>query len=202
MSFGVAKTIAIALVSSRLDYCLYHNIAHKDILKLQRVQNCLARVVTRSPRFSHSVPALKSLHWLPVRYRILLRSVQLRIKYFHPSNQHIYIHCSLQQNSPRSFDNLIIIYFFFPSVKTNVGTRVFSVAAPTLWNSLPVSVKYVGNIKKIRRKLKAHLFQLACILTFNLSSIAPQRSDSTVYNWNCLSNINCLIHSVSVRCRS
>ena len=65
MSLPVAKTIATALVSSRLDYCnsLLHNIAIKDIIKLQHVQNCLATVVTRSPRFSHSVPLLKSLRW-------------------------------------------------------------------------------------------------------------------------------------------
>ncbi|MEG7525511.1 MAG: hypothetical protein M3H12_20910, partial [Chromatiales bacterium] len=75
ISLSVAKTIATVLVSSRLDYCnspLY-NIASKDITKLQRVQNCLARVVTRSPRFSGSVPLLKSLHWLPARYRIIFK---------------------------------------------------------------------------------------------------------------------------------
>jgi len=54
ISLSVAKTIATALITSRL--------ASKDILKLQCVQNCLAKVVTRSPRFSHSLPLLKSLH--------------------------------------------------------------------------------------------------------------------------------------------
>ena len=46
--FAVAKTVATAHVSSRLDYCnsLYHSIALKGILKLQRVQVFLARVVT------------------------------------------------------------------------------------------------------------------------------------------------------------
>ena len=72
---SVAKTIATALVSSRLDYCnsLLYNTANKDIARLQRVQNCLARVVTRSPRFSSSVPLLKSLHWLPANYRIIFK---------------------------------------------------------------------------------------------------------------------------------
>ena len=67
MSSDVAKTIATALVSSRLYYCnsLYHNIALKDILKFQSVQNCLARVVTQSPRFSHSLSLLKSLPLAP-----------------------------------------------------------------------------------------------------------------------------------------
>jgi len=38
------KTIATALVTSRLDYCksFFQNIVFKDITKLQSVQNCLA----------------------------------------------------------------------------------------------------------------------------------------------------------------
>ena len=72
---SVAKTIATSLVSSRLEYCnsLCHNIALKDIMKLQRVHNCLSRVVTKSPRFSHSTPLLKSLHWLPIRHRTIFK---------------------------------------------------------------------------------------------------------------------------------
>ena len=63
----VAKTIATALVSSRLDYCnsLVYKNANKEIAKLQRFQNGLAKVVARSPCFSRSVPLLKSLHWFP-----------------------------------------------------------------------------------------------------------------------------------------
>ena len=74
LSLSVAKTIATALVSSRLDYCnsLLYNTANKDIAKLRRVQNYLASVVTRS-RFTRSVPLLRSLHWLPVHYRIIFK---------------------------------------------------------------------------------------------------------------------------------
>ena len=66
ISLSVAKTIATALITSRLDYCNYllYNIASNDILKLQYVQNCLAEIATRSPRFFHSVLLLKSLHWV------------------------------------------------------------------------------------------------------------------------------------------
>ena len=69
---STGKTISNALISSRLDYCnsLLNNIAKRDLSKLQRVQNCLARVVLRAPRFSRSLPLLKQLHWLPVNYRI------------------------------------------------------------------------------------------------------------------------------------
>ena len=69
---SVAETIATPLIGSKLDYCnsVLFNVTEKEISKLQGVQNCLARVVTKSPRFCHITPPLKSLQWLPVRYRI------------------------------------------------------------------------------------------------------------------------------------
>ena len=59
-------------MSSRLDYCnsLLFGCSEKYKTSLQRVQNCLARVVIRSSRLSESRPLLKSLHWLPIKSRI------------------------------------------------------------------------------------------------------------------------------------
>ena len=59
----VTKTIATSLVSSKLDYCnpILYNIPNREINKLQSVQNCLARVVTRSPRFCVKIPTLPFL---------------------------------------------------------------------------------------------------------------------------------------------
>ena len=37
---------------------------------LQKVQNSVACIVTCTYRSSHITPILKSLHWLPVKYRI------------------------------------------------------------------------------------------------------------------------------------
>ena len=61
------KTIATSLVSSKLDYCnsILYNIPNQKRNKLQSVQYCLARVVTRSPRFCSVIPLLKSPHWRP-----------------------------------------------------------------------------------------------------------------------------------------
>ena len=120
MYFAVAKTIATALVSSRLDYCnsLYHNIALEDFLKFQRMQNCLARVVTRSPRFSHSL-SLKSMHWLSLRNRIIFQICAIiyqALSYKQPAYLY-YIHCSLLENSIDNFDHLIITYLLFPVLR-------------------------------------------------------------------------------------
>ena len=66
ISISTAKTISVALISSRLDYCnsLLNNIAKRQLAKLQRVQNCLARMALRAPRFSPSLPLLKQFQFL------------------------------------------------------------------------------------------------------------------------------------------
>ena len=72
LSPEAAKYVACALVTSHLDYCnsLLYNLPDRDIKRLQRVQNCLARVVCKASRFSRAKPLLNFLHWLPVKYRI------------------------------------------------------------------------------------------------------------------------------------
>ena len=58
ISIFTAKTLSTALINSRLDYCnsLINSIAKRDLAKLQRVQNCLARVVLGTPQFPPSLP--------------------------------------------------------------------------------------------------------------------------------------------------
>ena len=70
-----AKLLATALMSSRLNYCnsLSYGIADTDLTKLQHIQNHLAHVVTKSPPYTCSVPLLHSLHWLPIKFRILFK---------------------------------------------------------------------------------------------------------------------------------
>ena len=48
----------VSIVTSKLDYCnsLLHEVSVEDLQTLQRVQNCLAMVVTKAPRFSRSIP--------------------------------------------------------------------------------------------------------------------------------------------------
>ena len=71
----------------------FQNIAFNDIKTFQRVQMCLAWVVTRSPR---SMSLLKSPHWFPVPYHIIfLRCVLFLTRHFLVSNHRIYIHCLL-----------------------------------------------------------------------------------------------------------
>ena len=65
----VVKTIASALVGSRLDYAnaVLVEVFDKSITKLQLTQNNLARIVTRKYERRGVTQSLKYLHWLPIK---------------------------------------------------------------------------------------------------------------------------------------
>ena len=55
LDFTTACTIGTSLVHSKLDYCnsLYLNLPAYQLDRLQSIQNCLARTICRTSKFSH-----------------------------------------------------------------------------------------------------------------------------------------------------
>ena len=130
-------------MSSRFDYCnsLLSGIAETDLTKLQRVLNRLARVVTKSPPFTSSVPLLRSLHWLPVKYRVHCKICLLTYKALH-EEQPVYLRSLIAISLPsRSLRSKRGITLLVPRIRSNNGARAFSSCAPSLWNNLPLSVR-------------------------------------------------------------
>ena len=98
--------VANALVSTRLDYCnsLFHSFSYKKITRLQNIQNYLPHFVSGASRFSHVTLTLKSLHWLPIKQRIIFKTLVLIHKYLPLASQNtlphicLYIHLLLKQD--------------------------------------------------------------------------------------------------------
>ena len=130
-----AKLLANALVSSCLDHCnsLLPGITETDLTKLQLILNCLARLVTESPPFTRSGPLLRSLHWLPVKYRVHFKICLLTYKALH-EEQPVYLRFVIAPLPSRSLRSHRGITLSVPRIKTNTGTRVFSSCTPSLWN--------------------------------------------------------------------
>jgi len=82
LDFKTASTIATSIVHSKLDYCnsLYYNLRKSQIIRLQQIQNSLARAVVKAPKSCHITPILHSLHWLKITERIEYKILSLTHK--------------------------------------------------------------------------------------------------------------------------
>ena len=60
----VAKTVAVSIVTTRLDYCnsLFFGMLAKNFARLQHVQNTLARVILHKGKFDHITQSLMEVH--------------------------------------------------------------------------------------------------------------------------------------------
>ena len=79
LTSDVANMMACSVIGSRIDYCnsLLIGISEQNLDRLQRVQNKAARIVCNASRHMLSSDLLHSLHWLPVRWRIELKTASL-----------------------------------------------------------------------------------------------------------------------------
>jgi hypothetical protein len=152
-----------AFITSKIDILnsLLIKLPDCKIKRLQRIQNCAARIVTRASSRVHITPVLKQLHWLPITARIDYKILLITYKALNGLSPH-YI-CELlmyKQNARllRSSDQLLLIE---PKMRlSTVGDRAFSSYAPRLWNSLPLHIKICDNVESFKSALKTYLFNI------------------------------------------
>ncbi|KAK3544722.1 hypothetical protein QTP86_026121, partial [Hemibagrus guttatus] len=82
LSTQATQVLVQSLVISRVDYCnsLLAGLPLNAIRPLQMIQNAAARLVFNLPKFSHTTPLLRSLHWLPVAACIRFKTLMLAYK--------------------------------------------------------------------------------------------------------------------------
>ena len=153
-----------SLVTSRFDYCnsLLNGVPEYKLARVQRIQNVAARIVTRCPYRDHISPVLVSLHWLPVKYRILFKVLLLTYRCIsglapeylsslvvHPKRKH--------SPRPQYRARLQVPESGVKSLKS-YGDRSFRFSAPTEWNKLPVDIQEAPTLASFKTKLKTHFF--------------------------------------------
>ena len=119
----------------------------------------LVLLLRNKPPLTRSVPLLRSLHWLPIKFRIEFKTCLLTYKTFN-ENQPGYLYAMLTPSFPfRSLrsNNGIIYNSSVPKVKTNTGARAFALVAP-LCGIGSLFVRSSPSTASFKRRLKTHLF--------------------------------------------
>jgi hypothetical protein len=136
-----------AFISSRLDCCnaTLYGLAASNLRLQQVVMNATARLVTDTGRYEHIAPVLcDTLHWLPVQQQIIFKIAVLAF------------HC-VRGTCPAYFNDVCVPLAAIPG-----RTNLRRVAAPTVWNSLPLHLHNATiSERQFRSALKTHLFNLA-----------------------------------------
>ncbi|TWW71963.1 hypothetical protein D4764_16G0004600 [Takifugu flavidus] len=123
------------------DFCnsLLSGCPNNSLRSLQLIKNAAARVLTGIDKRDHITPAMASLHWLPVKFRIIFKTLLLIYKVLRglaPSYLEELV-TPYQRNGPLRSQNAGLLVV--PRVsRGRMGGRAFSYQAPLLWNQLPV----------------------------------------------------------------
>jgi len=153
-------------VSSRVDYCnaVYAGAPENITDRLQRVLNAAARVVSDTRKFDHGLLRLMhtELHWLDVPERVKYKLGVLMYRCQH--NQapwYLMDHCSpvsdvvFRQRLRSASSRQLSVQRYWLSTYSR---RAFSVAGPTVWNSLPENLRDPEcSADSYRRSLKTFL---------------------------------------------
>jgi len=140
LDFSTSRTIATSLIHSKLDYCnsLFLNLPQSQLGRLQLILNSSARAVSKTPKFAHIIPVLKSLHWLKIEQSVQYKVASITYKVLQ-SEQPSYLYSLLNVQSNRTTRSSDIITLQHPSVRSRlkVTDRSFTHHVPVLWNFLP-----------------------------------------------------------------
>ena len=167
LSKDATKTLVHALVLSRMDYCnvVLNGLPDCVLKKLQLVQNHAARLIAGIRKYDHVSPELQSLHWLPIRERIIYKVLLITFKVLHglaPSYLCDLVNLYVPTRSLRSSSQHLLQE---PPFRLKCyGARSFQCAAPRLWNNLPYDLRTQSSLIGFKKSLKTHIFKNAYML--------------------------------------
>ena len=136
---------------------MFFNMSCLNINKVQHVQNLAARLALNEC-CSPIQQIFVKLHWLPIQARIKFKICTLAYKLLsenQPANFRSLITSYVPPRLLRSSDQCLLTQ---PRTRTCIGQRAFRVCAPTVWNSLPLSIRLSPTLATFKRNLKTFYF--------------------------------------------
>ena len=156
------KTLVHGLVLSKIDYsnALLQGLPKIQIKKLQRLQNCAARLITKTRKFDHITPILIQLHWLPIEARILYKTLVITFKAKHNLGPPYLNELIVDYNPSRPLRSQDKNLLMEPTYNTDrYGAQAFRNSAPRCWNKLPSEIREAPILDTFKKQLKFYLFR-------------------------------------------
>lgn len=123
-------------------------------------KNAATHLLTGTRRHDHITPVVANLHRLPVKYCIIFKIFLYTFKILNnlvPSYLTDLLDVYNPKRALRSSNQLLLVQQR-PCQKTR-GDRAFAIAAPKLWNNLPIDVRMSDSIQLFKSHLKTHLLK-------------------------------------------
>ena len=99
--------------------------------------------------------------WLPVQAKVTYNVALLCFKCY-KLGLPTYLSSLLEQYRPtRSLRSSSLDILSVPRSRTKIASRRFSIAAPSVWNSLPATIRAASNVDSFWSQLKTHLYHLS-----------------------------------------
>ena len=146
------KQIVCSYVLSLLDYfnSLYYGVSSHLLNKMQRVQNCAARLISKRDIPSGKLDEkMLEFHWLKVEHRIMYKMMMI-------------VHNCVNNKAP---EEIMSMFYYSDSARTmnlretrfsnKHGEKAFSHIGSKLWNLFPKKMREVNDIEKFKTSLKS-----------------------------------------------
>ena len=158
----VTSGLVSAFVTTRIDYCnsILAALPQSSIDPLQRVQNAAARLITGTGTREHITPALRSLHWLPVKFRLTFKLCVL-MHLVHIGRAPTYLSDMVMATADLPSRGRLrssnTFRYELPILKRKFGERGFSYAGPKAWNNFLFALQELTDTCTFKRQLKTHI---------------------------------------------
>ena len=159
-----------SLILSHIDYCnaLFYNLPQYLLHKLTKFLYSAVKFIfglRGSALRMHMLLYFKSLHFLPVKFRIEFKIALLTHKFLH-GYAPIYLNNLINSRSVSAKYSLRVnddnwLLQTVTSLNYARSQSMLSCASPTVWNSLPLSLREIKTLSLFKKRLKAYCFNLA-----------------------------------------
>ena len=146
----VANKLVVSLITLLVRLLLFPSSwSDNKLNKLQCIQNHEAWLVLGKCRHANATSLLRTLHWLPVKAKMQYKIAFLCLQCIYQNTVPPYLsnllnlHPYCPSRMLHSLDMYTSLLIFLASLSEPLGNRSLSVFGPTVWNSLPLSLRKI-----------------------------------------------------------